>query len=88
MITIYSKDYCPFCIKAKELISSLWFEYNEIDVTETPEVVIEVSQISGFRTVPQIFVWEITKQNCLGWFSDIKKLHDEGKLIDILNTKN
>ena len=84
MITIYSKDYCPYCDMAKNLIKSLWFEYFEIDVTSSPDIVLEISEISWFRTVPQIFVWEIKKQNCLWWYSDIKKLHDENKLLTIL----
>lgn len=83
-ITIFSKDYCPYCDMAKELLKSIWIKYIEIDVTNDQEKVLEISQISWFRTVPQIFVWEIKKENCLWWYSDIKKLNDEWKLLNTL----
>jgi len=44
---------------------------------------MELVQIWGMRTLPQIFVWEITKENLIWWYSDIKKLNDEGTIEDI-----
>lgn len=82
MITIFSKDYCPYCTSAKDLLKSLWADFVEIDITNDDEKMIEISKISGMRTVPQIYVWEITKENCLWGYSDIAKLNEEGKLID------
>lgn len=77
MVTIYSKDYCPYCVKAKALLTSLNIPFEEVDITSNPEIIEELSQKSGFRTVPQIFVGE----KCLGGFSDIEKLNNEGKLL-------
>nr|MDD3719932.1 glutaredoxin domain-containing protein [Candidatus Gracilibacteria bacterium] len=82
MITIFSKDYCPYCAAAKDLLKSLGAKFSEIDITNDDEKMIEISRISGMRTVPQIYVGEITKENCLGGYSDIAKLHEEGKLIE------
>lgn len=87
MIKIITKDYCPYCQLAKELISSLWFEYEEIDVSNDSEKLVEVVSISWMRTVPQIFAWEIKTENLLWWYSDIKALNDEGKLVERLKTK-
>ena len=56
MITIYTKDYCPYCIKAKNLLTSLGAAYEEIDITGTPEIIMELAKKSGMRTLPQIFV--------------------------------
>lgn len=80
MVKIYTKDYCPYCKQAKALLDSLSIPYEEHDVTDTPEVIEELSKKSGFRTVPQIFVGD----KCLGGYSDIAKLHQEGKLIELL----
>jgi len=79
MVKIYSKTYCPYCIKAKALFDDLDIKYEEIDITNTPEVIVEISEKSGFRTVPQIFVGD----KCLGGFDDINKLNNEGKLLDL-----
>lgn len=81
MITIFSKDYCPYCTSAKDLIKSLWFTYTEVDLTNDEKKMIEIVNISWLRTVPQIFVWEITKENCLWWYSDIAKLNSKWELI-------
>lgn len=80
MVQIYTKDYCPYCVKAKALLKSLNVEYEEHDVTNTPEKIVELYEKSGLQTVPQIFVGE----KCLGGFSDIEKLNQEGKLLDML----
>lgn len=56
MITVYTKDYCPYCVKAKNLLTSLGATYEEVDITTTPEIIIELAKKSGMRTVPQIFV--------------------------------
>ena len=79
MVTVYSKEYCPYCIKAKALLGSLNIPYEEHDITKTPEIIEELSKKSGFRTVPQIFAGD----KCLGGFTDIEKLHQEGKLIEL-----
>lgn len=77
MITIYSKDYCPYCVKAKALLSSLGATFEEVDITHSPEIIMELVKKSGLRTVPQIFVWD----ECLGGYDAIAALHADGKLI-------
>ncbi len=59
MITIYTKDYCPYCVKAKNLLSSLGATYEEVDITATPELIMDLAKKSGMRTVPQIFVNDV-----------------------------
>lgn len=80
MVTVYTKDYCPYCTQAKELLNSLGVKYEEVDITNTPEKIDELVNKSNMRTVPQIFIGD----KCLGGFSDIAKLHEEGKLMDAL----
>ncbi len=76
MLTVYTKDYCPYCIQAKNLLTSLGAAYEEIDVTDNQDILIEIVKKSGMRTVPQIFL----DDECLGWYTDIAALHREGKL--------
>lgn len=83
MIELYSKNYCPYCQMAKELLNSLKVEYKEIDITATPEYMDTLEKRSGFRTVPQIFVGD----KCLGGYDSIKALHDKGELLEALNPK-
>jgi len=80
MVTIYTKNYCPYCHKAKDLLDSLNIEYKDIDVTEDQSKLDEAVEKSGFTTVPQVFIGD----KCLGGFDDINKLNKEGKLLDLV----
>ncbi|MDE0733687.1 MAG: glutaredoxin 3 [Gammaproteobacteria bacterium] len=55
-ITIYTSLYCGYCSAAKQLLSSRGYKYEEINMQGDEELMIEVMQKSGQRTVPQIFV--------------------------------
>ena len=80
MLTIYTKDYCPYCIKAKNLLDSLGATYEEVDISSTPELIIDLAKKSGMRTVPQIFLGD----ECLGGFDNIHAMNQEGKLREKL----
>lgn len=80
MITIYSKINCPYCVQAKALLDSLGAPYANVDLTNDQEKLIALSEKSGLFTVPQIFV----DDECLGGFTDIQRLHQEGKLVPLL----
>ena len=77
-ITLYSKDNCPYCVLAKNLLTSLGAEYEEIDITATPGLIMDLVKRSGMRTVPQIFLWD----TCLGGYTDIAALHEKGELME------
>lgn len=54
MITLYSKPNCPFCVMAKNYLDTNQFEYEVIDITETPDA-REFLLNEGHRTMPQIY---------------------------------
>ena len=55
-IEIYTKDYCPFCHRAKELLQVKGAEFTEYDVTTDALKEKEMRERSGQTTVPEIFV--------------------------------
>lgn len=55
-VEIYTKDYCPFCERAKRLLSRKGVEFEEFDVTHDIAGQQEMIERSGRRTVPQIFI--------------------------------
>ena len=77
MITLYTKDYCPFCVQAKTLLSSLGIPFTEVDITDDPDTMMSIAKKSGMRTVPQVFLGD----ECLGWYTDIAELHQKGELL-------
>ena len=54
MLTVYSKNNCPFCTQAKNLLQLKGIEYEEIKIDENPEA-REFVLAEGHRTVPQIY---------------------------------
>ena len=82
MITIYTKDYCPYCVKAKALLKQKNIEnINEIDITNDANLQLEmVNKSGGRRTVPQIFIGE----KHLGGCDDLYALNEAGKLDELL----
>ncbi len=54
MITVYSKNNCPFCDRAKALLESKGVEYKVVNIEEVPDA-RELLVDQGLRSVPQIF---------------------------------
>lgn len=55
MLTIYSKNNCPFCVMAKNYLQSKNINFLEINIEHDQEA-REFIQAQGLRTVPQIFM--------------------------------
>lgn len=82
-VTIYTKDYCPYCVRAKQLLERLQQPYEEIDISKHPEVLPDlVAKSGGRKTVPQIFVGE----RHIGGCDDLYALHDSGDLKPLLES--
>lgn len=59
-ITVYSKNYCPYCKAAKLLLSKHGLGYKEIEVDKDPHALKEMLKRShNSRTVPQIFFGDV-----------------------------
>ena len=59
MIAIYTKNNCPYCIRAKDLLNKRKLKYKEINISENPELLEEMLEKSqGMKTMPQIFIDE------------------------------
>lgn len=56
---IYTKDNCPYCVRAKKILAELGATIEEISAVEHRDALIEsVTEITGHapKTVPQIFL--------------------------------
>ena len=83
-IIIYSSNNCGYCELAKNLLDSLSYQYQEINIQEMPNKRDEMLRKSnGRRTVPQIFVSNVH----VGGYDELNKLHLKGKLTELINEK-
>jgi glutaredoxin 3 len=82
-IEIYTKDHCPYCVKAKLLLDKKDLNYVEIDVGNDPVKREELMLKSeGRRTVPQIFI----NNQPIGGCDDLYALEESGKLDILVNS--
>ncbi|MDO3378033.1 glutaredoxin 3 [Geoalkalibacter halelectricus] len=79
-VEIYTKSYCPYCKRAKELLHIKGVEFIEYDVTDDPRKEQEMRQRSGRRTVPEIFI----DDSLVGGCSDLFDLDEKGELDRML----
>jgi glutaredoxin len=54
MITVYTKDFCPFCVQVKTQLQDMNITFNEINIDLDKDAKAFIKD-QGFKTVPQIF---------------------------------
>ena len=75
-VMIYSKTYCPYCVRAKSLFDTKGVSYEEVMVDDKPELFAELKQKSGMMTVPQIFI----NDKLVGGYTELAELESNGEL--------
>jgi len=80
-IDVYTSPLCPYCSRAKRLLSEKGVAFVEIDLFVEPKRRPEMLERSGGRTsVPQIFIGETHVGGC----DDLYALDRAGKLDPLL----
>jgi len=81
-IKIYTTPICPYCVRAKALLTKKSVEFEEIDVFMDSEARAEMeAKAAGKQTVPQIFI----DDTHIGGSDDLYALDRDGKLDPLLN---
>ena len=71
-VELYTTPSCPFCVRAKRLLTERHILYTEIDVSEDDELREDVMR----RTVPQIFI----DGRSIGGYEELAELDAAGEL--------
>lgn len=79
-IIIYSKDVCPYCVRAKALLERKNVSFTEIKITDEITRDEMIKKSGGRLTVPQIFIDE----KHIGGYDDLRALDVAGKLDELL----
>lgn len=80
-IVVFSLDECPFCIKAKGLLSSKNVKFENISLTEKPEWRSLLFLLTNGRSsVPQVFF----NDKLIGGYDALQKLEDKGELDQLI----
>ncbi|MGC8115502.1 glutaredoxin 3 [Metapseudomonas otitidis] len=79
-VVIYSSDWCPYCMRAKQLLQIKGVQYEEIKVDGKPDVRAEMTRKAGRTSVPQIWIGPTHVGGC----DDLYALERAGKLDALL----
>ncbi len=79
-VVLYGTPWCPYCVRARELLASKGVDFDDIPVHTDPGVRAQMEERSGRRTVPQIFFGD----RHIGGFDDLYALERAGKLDGLL----
>lgn len=82
-ILLYTKENCPYCVWAKELLTRRQLSYTEIRIDLDPQKLSEMLHLTQRRTVPQIII----NGQAIGGFDDLKALETSGQLEILLSAK-
>ena len=75
-VVVYLAGWCPYCERARSLLTKKGIQFREIDVDDDPQLREEMIARSGRRTVPQIFIGEKHVGGC----DDLLALDGRGEL--------
>ncbi len=75
-ITIYTMDWCSYCWRARWLLKSKGYAFEEVNATNDDELRAWLARVTGRNTVPQVLV----DDRPVGGYDDIKVLDRSGEL--------
>jgi len=83
-VVLFSKTWCPFCNKVKDLFNSKYIPFHKIELDKHPEGELYqtlLTEYSGQKTVPNVYIGG----QHIGGCDDTLKLNEEGKLLPLVN---
>lgn len=78
-VIIYTTGYCPYCVRAMQLLDNKQVEYTEINVSEA-DARAKMAALTNGRTVPQIVINDQPTGGC----DELYALERSGELDKLL----
>ncbi|KAG0309190.1 hypothetical protein BGZ98_004715 [Dissophora globulifera] len=83
-VMIFSKSYCPYCLRVKDLFDDISVPYSALELDEHEygsEIQQTLQQITGQSTVPSVYI----KGYHVGGSDATSEAQQTGKLKELLN---
>lgn len=75
-VTVYTTSFCPYCMRAKQLLTSKDIPFEEVNLSDKPDELNALKKRTGLRTVPQIFIGE----ELIGGYTELAALNSSNEL--------
>jgi glutaredoxin 3 len=79
-IRIYSTRWCAYCVRAKALLDSRGYEFEEVSLDDDPAFRQKLFDLTGGGTVPQILI----DGTPIGGYTELWRLDRDGRLAERL----
>lgn len=79
-ITMYTTDWCSYCVRAKAFLDRKGLAYEEINLQDDPDFREKIRELTGGMTVPQIVIGTTP----IGGYDDLRRLDAAGELERLL----
>ena len=83
-VTLYTTDFCGYCLRVKSLLERHGIADTEVNVADHPGLREKLLEMSGRRTLPQVYVGE----RFVGGADKITALHQRGELLKRIHARN
>ncbi|MAV92466.1 MAG: glutaredoxin 3 [Bdellovibrionaceae bacterium] len=75
-VKVYTTSYCPYCVRAKQLLSSKGIDFEEVNMDGKTDELKALKEKTGLQTVPQIFI----DDELVGGFTELAAKDSRGEL--------
>ncbi len=75
-VVLFSTDSCAYCVHAKSLLSKRGVVFEEVNLSEHPELQAQLTELTGLDSFPQIVV----DGEPLGGFNELRAADKDGVL--------
>jgi glutaredoxin 3 len=80
-VKMYTTAVCPYCVQAKRVLQAKGVtQIEEVRIDQHPDERLKMMELTGRRTVPQIFIG----QTHVGGCDDLMALDSAGGLVPLL----
>ena len=82
-VKMYTTAVCPYCVRAKQILHAKGVAHiEEVRVDTNPDERMRMMDLTGRRTVPQIFIGDTHVGGC----DDLMALDSKGGLVPLLQS--
>lgn len=79
-ITVYTTDFCPYCVRAKQLLEQRELPYEEINLARDADGRAQLVERTGMMTFPQILI----DDEVIGGYDQLAEADRSGRLRELL----
>lgn len=82
-VMVFSKSYCPYCNKVKELFKSLGIDFLALELDQVEhgsEIQAALAELTSQKSVPNVFI----NGQHVGGCDKTHELHSQGRLLPLI----